>query len=36
MIAFLDDEPGAEVVEDLLTEPRSTCCAHILNLTEVY
>jgi PIN domain nuclease of toxin-antitoxin system len=36
MIAFLDDEPGAVVVEDLLTEPGSSCCAHIFNLTEVY
>jgi PIN domain nuclease of toxin-antitoxin system len=36
MIAFLDDEPGAEVVEDLLTEPGSTCSAHVFNLAEVY
>jgi PIN domain nuclease of toxin-antitoxin system len=36
MIAFLDDEPGAEVVEDVLTEPGSTCYAHFLNLAEVY
>ncbi len=36
MIAFMDDEPGAEVVEDLLTEPGSACHAHIFNLTEVY
>jgi PIN domain nuclease of toxin-antitoxin system len=36
MIAFLDDEPGAEVVEDVLTEPESTCFAHIFNLAEVY
>ncbi len=36
MIAFLDDESGAEVVEDVLTEPGSTCYAHILNLAEVY
>jgi PIN domain nuclease of toxin-antitoxin system len=36
MIAFLDDEPGAEVVEDLLTEPGSTCSAHFFNLTEIY
>jgi len=32
MIAFLDDEPGAEIVEDSLTEPGSTCYAHIFNL----
>ena len=36
MIAFLDDEPGAEVVEQALTEPGSTCYAHIFNLTEIY
>jgi PIN domain nuclease of toxin-antitoxin system len=36
MIAFLDDEPGAAIVEDLLTEPGSACHAHIFNLTEVY
>lgn len=36
MIAFLDDEPGAAVVEQVLTEPGSTCYAHIFNLTEVY
>jgi hypothetical protein len=36
MIAFLDGEPGAEVVEDVLTEPGSTCSAHIFNLAEVY
>jgi predicted nucleic acid-binding protein len=36
IIAFLDDEPGAEVVEDVLTEPGSNCYAHIFNLAEVY
>jgi PIN domain nuclease of toxin-antitoxin system len=36
MIAFLDEEPGADRVEDVLTEPDSTCYAHIFNLTEVY
>lgn len=36
MIAFLDDEPGAAVVEQVLTEPGSTCYAHIFNLMEVY
>jgi PIN domain nuclease of toxin-antitoxin system len=36
IIAFLDDEPGAEVVEDILTEPGSNCYAHIFNLAEVY
>jgi len=36
LIAFLDDEPGADVVEDVLTEPGSSCYAHIFNLAEVY
>jgi len=36
MIAFLDDELGAEVVERILTEPGSTCYAHIFNLMEIY
>ena len=36
MIAFLNGEPGAEVVEDVLTEPGSICSAHIFNLAEVY
>jgi ribonuclease VapC len=35
-IAFLDDEPGADVVEGVLTEPGSNCYAHIFNLAEVY
>lgn len=36
MIAFLDNEPGADVVEEVLTEPNSVCYAHILNLSEIY
>jgi len=36
MIALLDGEPGAEIVEDVLTEPGSTCFAHIFNLAEIY
>lgn len=36
MIAFLNNEQGADVVEDLLTEPGSTCYAHAYNLCEVY
>ena len=36
MIAFLDDEPGAGVVEQVLTEPESTGYAHIFNLMEIY
>jgi uncharacterized protein len=36
LIAFLDDEPGADVVEQILTEPGSSCYAHIFNLMELY
>ena len=36
LIAFLDNEPGADVVEDILTEPGSECFAHTFNLTEVF
>lgn len=36
MIALLDDEPGADIVEDVLTEPGCTCYAHIFNLAEIY
>ena len=36
MIALLDGEPGAEIVEDVLTEPGSTCFAHIFSLAEIY
>jgi PIN domain nuclease of toxin-antitoxin system len=36
MIAFLNDEPGADVVEGLLTEPGATIYAHAVNLAEVF
>lgn len=36
MIAFLNGESGADVVEDKLTEPGSTCSGHAHNLCEVY
>lgn len=36
IMALLQDEPGAEVVVDMLTEPGSTCYAHIINLAEIY
>jgi predicted nucleic acid-binding protein len=36
MIAFLRDEPGADVVERLLLDPDGTCCAHAINLCEVF
>lgn len=35
MIAFLDGEPGVLEMLDVLTEPGSTCYAHIYNLAEV-
>ena len=36
MMAFLHNEPGVDVVEDILTEPGSTCYAHVFNLCEIY
>ena len=36
MIASLRDEPGAGVVETLLTSGTDTCMAHAINLCEVY
>ncbi len=36
MIAFLDGEPGGDKVADVMTEPGSTCYAHIVNLAEIY
>ena len=35
MIAFLTNEQGAEVIEDILTEPNSVCLAHAINLCEI-
>ena len=35
LIAFLRDEPGADVVENVLSAPEK-CYAHALNLCEVY
>ena len=35
LIAFLRDEPGADVVENVLSTPEK-CYAHALNLCEVY
>ena len=35
LIAFLRDEPGADVVEKVLSAPEK-CYAHALNLCEVY
>ena len=36
MIAYLRNEPGAEIVEDVLTTPGSQCFAHSINLCEVF
>ena len=36
MIAFLRDEPGAQVVAEVLLNPDAQCYAHALNLCEVY
>jgi len=36
MIAFLRDEPGADVVAEALLDPGSQCYAHALNLCEVF
>lgn len=36
MIAFLTNEPGAEVIEDILTEPGAVCLAHAINLCEIW
>lgn len=36
MIAFLRDEPGAQVVADALLDPNCECRAHALNSCEVY
>ncbi len=35
-IALLEDEPGAEVVEELLQEPTNRCLIHAVNACEVY
>jgi predicted nucleic acid-binding protein len=36
IIALLDDEPGAEVVEELLAGEGHRCVIHLLNVCEVY
>jgi len=35
LIAFLQEEPGAEVVEDLLEKPGNRCIVHAINATEI-
>jgi|SRR5215510_5135444 len=36
MIALLKNEAGADVTEQVLTDPGSACYAHVFNLAEVY
>jgi PIN domain nuclease of toxin-antitoxin system len=36
MIAYLNNEPGADVVEAALIDPANQCCAHGINLCEVF
>src|SRR5437899_2493023 len=36
MLAFLQNEPGADVVEEVLTRRSEMCLAHAVNLCEVY
>lgn len=36
MIALLQDEPGADVVDAALSDTANTCFAHATNLCEVY
>lgn len=36
LIALLEDEPGAEVVEALLQEPANRCLIHAVSACEVY
>lgn len=36
MLAYLNGEPGSEVVESILGDPAHSCFAHAVNLCEVY
>ncbi len=36
VIAFLQQEPGAEVVAEVLKNPRNRCLIHAVNICEVY
>lgn len=36
MIAMANNETGADVVADLLDDPQHECCAHAINLCEVF
>jgi uncharacterized protein with PIN domain len=35
-IALLEDEPGAEIVEELLLEPKNRCLIFAISACEVY
>jgi PIN domain nuclease of toxin-antitoxin system len=36
MIALANNEPGADVIAALLDDPLHECCAHAINLCEVF
>lgn len=36
IIAFLRNEAGADIIEELLLEPNNDCFVHAINLCEVY
>lgn len=36
MIAYVNAEPGGDVVRDVLRDPQHVCHAHAINLCEVY
>lgn len=36
LIAYLANEPGADVVDELLNDVCNDCCVHAVNLCEVY
>lgn len=36
IIAFLRDEKGADIIEELLLDPSNECFVHAINLCEVY
>jgi PIN domain nuclease of toxin-antitoxin system len=36
MIAYLNSEPGADVVEAAMIDPANQCLAHAINLCEVF
>ena len=36
MLAYLNNEVGSDIVEDILTDPTRRCCAHAVNICETY